>query len=391
MKILYIDTFSGISGDMLLGAFISAGLSLESIKVELSKVPINNYEIAAREIKRNSISAIKVDVNIIHHEHVHRNISDIYKIIDSSSLNEKIKSDSKKIFDKIAVAEAKVHNIPVDKVHFHEVGAIDSIVDIIGAAICIDMFKIDKIYSTPMRVGSSAFVKTQHGQIPIPAPATAEILKNYPTTIVDLPYELTTPTGAAIVSALSSGSISANEFVIENIGYGAGGLEIPNLPNLLRIFIGSNFSKYEKDELVTIDTNIDDMNPQIYPYIIEKVLDLGANDAYITPVIMKKGRPGILLSVVAVKELSPKILEFIYSNTTTIGVRIQEVRREKLKRTLAEFETSYGKTKCKTTEFNGKKTIYPEFEECKRISDEKDIPFIEVQRNLFNELNYGRE
>jgi len=387
MKILYIDTFSGISGDMILGAFINAGLDLETLKKELLKVPIDNYEIVTREIKRNSISATKVDVNILKHEHVHRNILDINKIIDSSSLNDTIKTNAKNIFHKIAVAEAKVHNTPIEKVHFHEVGAIDSIVDIIGAAICLDIMKIEKVYSTPIRVGSGAFVKTQHGQIPIPAPATAEILTNYPTAIVDLPYELTTPTGAAIVSTLSGGLMSGHEFSIETIGYGAGGLEIPNLPNLLRIFIGNSFTEFVKDDVVMIETNIDDMNPQIYPYILERVLELGAKDAYITPVIMKKGRPGSLLSVISPKELSSAILEFIYANTTTLGVRLQAVRREKLKRVEEDILTSLGKVKCKTSEFNGRKRIFPEFEECKRISIDKSIPLIDVQRILFSELN----
>jgi uncharacterized protein (TIGR00299 family) protein len=391
MKILYIDTFSGISGDMVLGAFVNSGLDLDLLKNELLKVPIDNYEISAREIKRNSISATKIDVNILRHEHVHRNILDINKIIDDSLLNDKIKDDAKDVFRKIAAAESKVHNVPVEKVHFHEVGAIDSIVDIIGAAICIDLMKIEKIYSTPIRVGSGAFVTTQHGQIPIPAPATAEILKNYPTAIVDLPYELTTPTGAAIVSTLSGGLMAGHEFNIESIGYGAGGLEIPNLPNLLRIFIGHSFAEFVKDDVVMIETNIDDLNPQIYPYLIEKILELGANDAYITPVIMKKGRPGILLSVISPKELSAKILEFLYMNTTTLGCRLQDVKREKLKRSYEEIDTSFGKVKCKVSEFNGKKRIFPEFEECKRIATEKNIPLIDVQRDLVNELNYGRE
>lgn len=387
MKILYFDTFSGISGDMILGAFINAGLSLDTLKEELKKVPISNYEIVTKEIKRNSISATKVDVNILKHEHVHRNIQDINKIIDESNLNENIKNNSKKIFHKIAVAEAKVHNTEIEKVHFHEVGAIDSIVDIIGAAICIDLLKIEKIFSTPIKVGSGSFVKTQHGQIPIPAPATSEILIGYPTTIENIPYELTTPTGAAIVTTLSSGMMTGNEFNIERIGYGAGGIEIPNTPNLLRIFIGYSYSEFVNDDVILIETNIDDMNPQIYPFVLESVIQLGANDAYITPVIMKKGRPGILLSILAPKELSTKILEFVYLNTTTIGIRMLPVKREILKRKEVEVETSLGKIKCKTVYLNDSKKIYPEFEECKKLSLEKNIPLIDVQRILFSELN----
>jgi pyridinium-3,5-bisthiocarboxylic acid mononucleotide nickel chelatase len=387
MRILYFDTFSGISGDMTLGAFINAGMKIEELREELKKIPLEGYEITAKEIKRNAISATKFDVEITKHEHIHRHIGDIYNIIDNSGLNAQVKEKSKKIFSNIALAEAKVHNMPLEKVHFHEVGAVDSIIDIIGSAICIDKFKIDKIYSSPIKVGSGGFVKTQHGNLPLPAPATAELIKNYPVTIAALPYELTTPTGAAIITTLSSGIMKANNFKVEKTGYGAGGLEIPELPNLLRIFIGEAFEEYEQDEILLMETNIDDMNPQFYPIIMDEVFSKGALDAFLTPIIMKKGRPGILLSVIAPKEQYESIIEVIYTHSTSIGIRTQSIKREKLKREVKEFDTSMGKIKAKVIYFKDKKRIAPEFEDIKKLAIEKNISILEIQKMMENELN----
>jgi pyridinium-3,5-bisthiocarboxylic acid mononucleotide nickel chelatase len=387
LRILYFDTFSGISGDMILGAFVNAGFPFEELRQELKKIALSGFDLEVGEIKRNSISANKINVVITKEEHVHRNIRDITEIIDASDLSDFVKSNAKKVFNNIALAESRVHNIPLEQVHFHEVGAIDSIVDIIGSVLCIEKFKIDKIYSTPLRVGSGVFVKTRHGNIPLPAPATAELLKNYPSVITDSPYELTTPTGAAIVTTLSNGIMEGNEFKIERIGYGAGDLEIPNLPNLLRIFIGETCSDFVKDDIFVIETTIDDMNPQLYPFIIEKLLEKGANDAHLVPIIMKKGRPGIILSVITPKESYNEILNVIYSQTTTIGARVQNIKREKLPRVIKEFDTSFGKVKAKVIEFQGNNKISPEFEECKRIALEKNLPLLEVQEKIKKELN----
>jgi uncharacterized protein (TIGR00299 family) protein len=315
MKALYFDTFSGISGDMVVGAFINAGMTLDVLKNELSKIPVKIFDIQTSVVKRNSISATKFDVIISQQEHEHRNLLDVYSIIDSSTLNDKVKNDSKKVFYNIAMAESKIHNIDIEKVRFHEIGSLDSIIDIIAVAICIDYFKIEKVISSPLPVGSKALTKTQHGEIPIPAPATAEILKNYPTKFVDIPYELTTPTGASIVTTFSQGTILHN-MIIENIGYGAGSLEIPNLPNLLRIFIGETYNENEQEDISIIETNISDMDPQVYPTIIKRFLDLGASDAFVSQVITKKERPDVLLSVVVPNEKTDLIIESIFSNTT---------------------------------------------------------------------------
>jgi len=331
MKTLYFDTFSGISGDMIVAAFINAGMELDILKNELLKLPIKEFDIQASTVKRNSISATKFDVIIPHHEHVHRNLADVYEIIDSSSLNDKVKRDSKKIFYNIAVAEAKVHNVDVEKVRFHEVGAIDSIIDVIGAVICIDYFKIEKITSSPLRVGSNVLIKTQHGEIPVPAPATAEILKNYPVKIIDLPYELTTPTAAAIVTTLSKGTLFSN-MVIEKIGYGTGSIEIPNLPNLLRIFTGETCDQQYQEEVLVIEANINDMDTQNYQNIIEKVLSLGATDAFITKVIMKKEKTGMLLTIITPNEKIYSIIEYLHINITTSELIIHSAQRKIIRR-----------------------------------------------------------
>jgi len=387
MKILYFDTFSGISGDMILGSLISAGMKIEDLREELSKIHLDNFEISIKEIVRSAISAVKFNVQITREGQVHRNLMDITEIINNSDLSNEVRCKSIKIFNNIALAESKVHNIELEKVHFHEVGAVDSIVDIIGTAICLEKLKINKIYSTPLRVGSGGFVKTRHGNLPVPAPATSELLKNYPITITDLPYELTTPTGAAIITSLSDGVIKDSEFRIEQIGYGAGDLEIPNLPNLLRVFIGNTFSDFIKDDVLIVETNIDDMNPQVYPFIIERVIEKGAYDAHLIPIIMKKGRPGILLSIITPKEYYKDILELLYSHTTTLGVRVQNIKREKLPRKIQEFDTSFGKINAKVIEFNGSKKIIPEYEDCKRIAIQNNISILEVQKKLEAEIN----
>ena len=331
MKTLYFDTFSGISGDMIVAAFINAGMELDILKNELLKLPIKEFDIQASTVKRNSISATKFDVIIPHHEHVHRNLANVYEIIDSSDLSNKVKNDSKKIFYNIAVAEAKVHNVDVEKVRFHEVGAIDSIIDVIGAVICIDYFKIEKVTSSPLRVGSNILIKTQHGEIPVPAPATAEILKNYPVKIIDLPYELTTPTAAAIVTTLSKGTLFSN-MVIEKIGYGTGSIEIPNLPNLLRIFTGETCDQQYQEEVLVIEANINDMDTQNYQNIIEKVLSLGATDAFITKVIMKKEKTGMLLTIITPNEKIYSIIEYLHINITTSELIIHSAQRKIIRR-----------------------------------------------------------
>ncbi len=387
MKIAYLDTIAGIAGDMTLAAFVSAGLPIDELSAELKKLPLTGFEIVGKHVMRNSISAVHIEVVISHTPHYHRHLKDINALIDASSLSGRVKEVAKSIFHVIGEAEAKVHNSTLEKIHFHEVGALDSIVDIVGTAICLEKFGIEAVYSSPVRLGSGGLITTQHGVMPTPAPATIEILKSYPTILTNIPEELTTPTGAGIIKALSSGVMSEETLTVHSIGYGAGTKEFAQIPNLLRVVIGEIASNVEQEQIVTVETNIDDMNPQIYPYLIEKLLASGAHDAYLVPIIMKKGRPGILLSVMVGTERLDAITQIIYTHTTTIGVRIQKIDRKKLPRTHVEVPTSFGTIKAKSVLRDGKEVMTPEFEESKRIAEEYHLSILQVMQQLEEELS----
>lgn len=386
MRIAYLDTIAGISGDMTLGACIDAGVPLETLIGELAKLHLSGFELTAQHIKRNSISAIKADIVISDAPKYHRHLADIEAIIDKSDLDAVIKERAKKIFYEVAVAEAKVHNSTLDKIHFHEVGAIDSLVDIVGTAICLDVMNIDRVYSSPVKVGSGGSVNTQHGPMPIPTPATLEILKGYPVVLSDIPFELTTPTGAAIIKALSSGILTAEQIRVDRIGYGSGSRDIPQIPNLLRLIIGEYEASCDRDSIVSIETNIDDMNPEIHPYVVEQLLKAGALDAYMTPIVMKKGRSGILLTVLADEAKMDAMLALLFRETTTLGVRIQHLERRKLPRSQKRLDTSLGPVVAKAVVVDGQEIFVPEFEECKRLAKEKNLPLREVYRILESEF-----
>jgi uncharacterized protein (TIGR00299 family) protein len=386
MKIAYLDTIGGIAGDMTLGAFISAGLSLDRLLHELRKLPVEGYELTAHRLRRSAIDAVHIDVVVTHPPHLHRDLKSILDLIAGSQLNDRVKTSAARIFTVIGEAEAKIHGVAREDVHFHEVGALDSLVDIVGVSICLDLFDIERVYSSPVRLGHGGLITTQHGIMPNPAPATLEILRDYPVQLTDIPHELTTPTGAGIIKALSSGVLRNEELLTESVGYGAGTKEISEVPNLLRIAIGQLPDELERDDIAIVETNIDDMNPQVYPFLIEELLAAGAHDAYLIPIIMKKGRPGILLSVMVPKPHLSAIEALIYRHTTTIGLRVQSIGRRKLPRRSLEVKTSFGTVKTKIVVRGDVETIAPEFEECKRIAREQGLPLPEVMRRLEQEL-----
>lgn len=386
MRIAYFDTIAGISGDMTLGAFVSAGVSFDVLKNEIRKLPITGVELEARHLVRSGITSVKIDVVVSEPQSHHRNLGDVVDIIEKSRLSEGVKKRSKSIFSTIAEAEAKIHGTSVDKVHFHEVGALDAIVDIVGTAVCLEQTGAERVYTSPVKLGNGGFVNTDHGKMPIPTPATAEILRGYPTILTDIPFELTTPTGAAIIKALSAGVLVLEQLNVESIGYGAGSNDLGAVPNLLRVFLGELSPRYEHDELVTIETNIDNMNPEVYPYVIEKLLNAGAHDAYLVPVVMKKGRPGILLSALASRAALNTIVDVFFQETTTLGLRIQPVERRKLARSQRDVRTSFGLVKVKVIHVNGTEKLIPEYEECRRLALEKGMPLIDVYENLEREL-----
>jgi uncharacterized protein (TIGR00299 family) protein len=380
MRVAYLDTIGGIAGDMTLAAFVSAGLPLQELTSRLAALPLKGYELIGRHVSRSGITAVQVEVVVSFPGSHHRHLRDIESIITGSSLAGAVKERAMAAFRVLAAAEAKIHNTTIDKVHFHEVGAVDAIIDIVGTAICLETMGIERIYTSPIKVGNGGSVEAEHGLLPIPSPATMEILRGYPVVLTSAPHELTTPTGAAIVRAFSSGSLSDEELVVDTIGYGAGMKEFREMPNLLRILIGSLASQGEQDMVTVIETTIDDMNPQLYPYVLDQLLASGAVDAYLTPVIMKKGRPGILLSVLTGIEGRKEVVDLIFSLTSTIGLRIQNVPRARLERREVVIDTRFGPLKAKSVLREGRTRISPEFEECRRIAEEQKISLLEVYR-----------
>jgi uncharacterized protein (TIGR00299 family) protein len=387
MRVAYFDTIAGISGDMTLGAFVSAGVAFDELREELNKLGVPGFELQASHIERSGIVATKIDVVISELPQYHRHVQDIHNLIDASGFSDSVKTTAKKIFHEIAVAEAKVHHSTLDKIHFHEVGAIDSLVDIVGTAICLEKLKIEAVYSSPVRTGSGGFVKTQHGNMPVPTPATVEILKGYPTELTDIPYELTTPTGAAIIKALSRGLLSTERLRVEAIGYGAGTREIEQVPNLLRVIIGELEHEYHHDDVVIVETNIDNMNPEVYPFVMDQLMNAGAHDVYFTPIIMKKGRPGMLISVMVERSKLDAALSILFRETSTLGARIQTVERRKLPRSSKQVNTSLGVVAVKSIIRDGQEKFVPEFEECKRLAMERGLPILDVYKILEAELS----
>lgn len=379
MRIAYFDCFSGISGDMVLGAMLDAGVDIESVKRELMKLYLDGYEIRVSKVDRNGLAGTKVDIVVDKEKHIHSaNYGDIKKIIEKSGLSERIKNDSIRIFKRIAEAEAKIHNTPIDNIHFHEVGAVDSIIDVVGAAVCIDLLAIDEIISSPVNTGSGT-VKTEHGLLPVPAPAAAEMLRGFPFYSSDIKFELATPTGVGIITVMAKEFNLMPLMKTTAIGYGAGSSNFLNLPNVLRIVIGETYNPLECDSVIVIESNIDDMNPQFYDHIIDRLFEGGALDVFLTPIIMKKNRPAVKISILADKDNTDRLADILLKETTSFGLRMHSVGRIKLEKEIKTIETEYGNVKVKIGKRGGRTiNIAPEYEDCKRIAKERGVPIMEV-------------
>ncbi|RLG12637.1 MAG: nickel pincer cofactor biosynthesis protein LarC [Candidatus Nanohalarchaeota archaeon] len=376
MKTAYIDCFSGISGDMFLAAMIDSGLYLDYLKKELKKLNLAGYEITAKKTQKNQITATKLTITVKDHQ-PHRHLKDINSIIDTSTLDEDTKTTSKNIFHKLAEAESKIHNIDINSIHFHEVGAIDSILDIVGAAIALKKLNINTIYTSPLPLGAG-FIKCAHGTIPLPAPATAELLKGIPVYQTSTKGELVTPTGAAIITTITNRFTQMPQMKLEQTGYGAGTQDFDH-PNLLRIFIGTEEEQYQQDTATIIETNIDDMNPEHYSHIIEKLLNAGALDAYLTGIHMKNTRPATKLTVIATQETQNNLTDIIFKETTTFGIRTYNVQRKKLSAQKIKINTKYGPVTIKLGRSKDKIiTISPEYKDCKKLADKSNIPLKEI-------------
>jgi uncharacterized protein (TIGR00299 family) protein len=386
MKILYYDCFSGISGDMNLGAMIDLGVDEKFLVNELEKLKLDGWKLVVEKDQRHGISGTKVTVKQTRHEHHHRHLSDIEKIIMNSSLDEATRVLSMKIFMQVAVAEATVHDISVDKVHFHEVGAVDSIIDIVGAAICFHALKVDEVHVSVVELGGG-MVKCDHGKLPVPAPATAEIIRNIPSKKGGVDFEATTPTGAAILSALGNVYDTPVPFRILKTAYGIGHKDHPEVPNLLRVFLGETVENSEPGhEAVMLECNIDDMNPEFYEHVSDKLFSSGASDVFLTSIIMKKGRPGIVLSVICEKEKTDKLKEIIFTESTTLGIRTITFRKDTLSRNFETVDTSFGKVTFKRSFYKGREvSCKPESDDCRRIASDRGLPVKEVFARLVEE------
>ena len=374
MKTLYFDCFAGASGDMILGAMIAAGVDPDYLRTQLSTLPVTGFDINFETVNRSGLSATYARVETAH-EHKHRHLSDIKQIIEGSRVTDAVKQRAVQIFTRLAEAEARVHNEPVDHVHFHEVGALDAIVDVVGAAICFDALKIDRFVCSPLHVGSG-MVKMAHGQFPIPPPAVAELLKGVPFYATDIKGELLTPTGAAIITSVCSEYGPIPQMTTEVTGYGAGTREYPDFPNVLRVLIGETEGDASTDErLWMLETNLDDASPQIIGHVMDRVLELDALDCFFTPVQMKKNRPGVLLSVLCGREQKSAVMKLLFMETTTLGVRSYEVSRRALERSVVRVETQYGPIDVKVAHLDGRVVNeMPEFEQCREAAAKASVP-----------------
>ena len=397
MKLLYLDCFAGISGDMFLGALLDLGASEDALRGELAKLNLKEYQISSRRVIKQNISATKFDVVVMEDSalhrsaattrHEHRGYSEIAKMIEESGLSTRVKERALKVFRRIGEAEAKIHGIPLEKVHFHEIGAVDSIVDIVGACIAVEALGVDEVHASPPRLGSG-FVETAHGKFPVPAPATLELLKGIPVQSSNEPVELVTPTGAALLAEFCSKFGPMPAMTIEKIGYGAGARDLDKAPNVLRAVLGevsaAASTAEEADAVSVIETNIDDMNPQLFGDVMERLLAAGALDVFLTPVQMKKNRPGTLLNVLCERNGVDRLAELLLTHTTSFGVRIHEAQRRKLAREIVTVKTKFGEVEVKLGRLGGKIVARsPEFESCKQAAAKAGVAVKEVYDEVF--------
>ncbi len=377
-KIAYLDCFSGASGDMILGALVDVGLSLESLKGELAKLALAGYRVTARKVQRAGLAATQVRV-AVGKEQPPRTLVDILGVIDGSSLPAGDKEKGAAVFRRLAEAEAKVHGLPVDETHLHEVGAVDAIVDVMGAVAGLRLLGVEEVFASALAVGGGT---VRGAGLPVPAPATLELVASKGAPV--LPQggrperELLTPTGAAIITTLASFQRPAMK--VECVGYGAGSQDIPGWPNVLRLWLGTAVEEAARPVLL-VETNIDDMNPEILGYVQERLLASGAADVWLTPIQMKKGRPGVMLSALCPAEAEEAVVALLLRETSTLGVRLREVRRQEAEREVLEFGSSLGPAAVKVKRLPGEPPrAAPEYEVCRRLAEASGQPLAEVYR-----------
>ena len=381
MKIAYFDCIAGASGDMILGALLDAGLSEADLRQGLAALNLAGFDLNTYPVNKNGLRAIKVDV-LIEDDVIERTLGEILKLLADSKLPERVRVRSSAICRRLGEVEAGIHGVPVDQVHLHELGGLDTIVDIAGALIGLELLGIEAIFASPLPLGRG-FTRSAHGHLPLPAPATLALLKGVPVTGSELEFELVTPTGAAILSSITHSFGAIPSMKLLSIGYGAGGRDLP-IPNVMRVLIGEQAESSIQatiETLALLETNVDDLNPQIYDYLMNRLFQSGALDVFLQPVQMKKNRPGILLSVLCPPPAADELCAILFAETSTLGIRKQTVERQALQRFVQVLETPYGRARVKFARLNPKNTKFaPEYEDCRALAEQHGVPLREVYR-----------
>ena len=388
MRTLYFDCFAGISGDMTLGALVGAGADARALKEQLALLDLAGYEINFEDVDRSGVNATRAIVRLTSEEHHHRHLADIREIIRRSRLADAVKERAARIFTRLAEAEARVHNVAVERVHFHEVGAVDAIVDVVGACVGFELLKVERFACSALHVGSGT-VEMAHGRFPVPPPAVAELLRGAPVYATDIVGELVTPTGAAIVATLCESFGAMPRMRLLSTGYGAGAREYENFPNVLRVLVGEAESAagvvdeggaVRDEELTVVETNVDDVSPQVLGHVLEQALARGALDCYFTQAQMKKNRPGVLVSILCRPEDREAMLELLFAETPTLGVRSHGVLRRALERESVTVETEFGRIAVKVARLRGRVVgATPEYDECREAALKASAPLRVVQ------------
>lgn len=380
MKIAYLDCFSGISGDMFIGALIDAGLPLEELRKVLQSLPLIGYSLEVTREERNLLFGARFKVKVTRDPQPHRRFSDIRDLIRAGNLSPSVRDKSIAIFESIAVEEGKIHGCSVEEVHFHEVGAIDSIVDIVGSVLGMEYLGIGTACASSLPLGSG-FVATAHGRIPLPAPATVALLRGIPVHDSGLKEELVTPTGAALVKGLVHSFGSLPPMVIEKVGYGVGSRNLADRPNLLRILIGQEHGGAHEETVVILESNLDDTNPEWLGFLMERLFEAGALDVVFSPGYMKKNRPAVLVQVMGKPQQKDQLMDLLFSESTTLGVRFHFTQRRILERSSVEMDSPWGRMKVKKVfRPDGSFHLLPEFEECRRMAKKNGVPMKDMYR-----------
>ena len=378
MRAAYFDCFSGISGDMILASLIDAGLPAERLRQELAGLQVTDWELRTERVTRGSVEVSRVEV-VVGEDQPRRRLEDILEVLSAGGLDGEIAKTAGQIFTRLARASARVHGQDISQIHFHEVGAVDAIVDVVGALVGLKLLEVDAVHASPLRLGTGS-VTCRHGVLPVPAPATVELLRDVPIRCTEIPAELVTPTGAAIITTLAKSFGASPPMRLEQVGYGAGRRDLEEMPNLLRLLIGVTGERLEQDHTTILECNLDDMSPELSGPLVETLLRSGARDAYLTPVIMKKGRPAVVLTVLSPEERVDDLCRTIFRHTTTLGIRSFETMRRKLDRRTERIETDWGPVRIKVSRFEGRDREMPEYEDCLRISRQHSLPLMEVYR-----------